>query len=78
MGGLSTPLILLRKSFRGFSSIITGSGWTDEKKEIKTFESSPYHQPAVQLRLYDDDGEVADIDIKPVDNYRDKLESLLL
>jgi len=46
--------------------------------EIETFESSPYHLAAVQIRQYDDDGKVAGLDIKPVGNYRDKLESLLL
>ena len=45
--------------------------------EIKTFESNPYHEAAVKTRLYDDDGKVADLDIKPVKSYRDKLESLL-
>ncbi len=45
--------------------------------EIETFESSPYHQSAVQVRRYDDDGKVAGLDIKPVGSYRDKLESLL-
>jgi len=46
--------------------------------EIETFESSPYHQSAVQVRRYDDDGKVAGLDIKPVQAYRDKLQSLLL
>jgi predicted HD phosphohydrolase len=46
--------------------------------EIETFESSPYHQSAVQVRHYDDDGKVAGLDIKPVQAYRDKLQSLLL
>jgi len=46
--------------------------------EIETFESSPYHQSAIQIRRYDDDGKVAGLEIKPVDSYRDKLESLLL
>ena len=46
--------------------------------EIEMFESSPYHQYAIQIRRYDDDGKVAGLEIKPVDSYRDKLESLLL
>jgi len=46
--------------------------------EIETFESSQYHQSAVQVRRYDDDGKVAGLNIKPVGNYRGKLESLLL
>jgi len=46
--------------------------------EIETFESGPYHLAAIQVRQYDDDGKVAGLDIKPVGNYRGKLESLLL
>ena len=46
--------------------------------EINEFESNPYHQSAVKARLYDDDGKVAGLDIKPVAAYRDKLESLLV
>jgi predicted HD phosphohydrolase len=46
--------------------------------EIEKFESSQYHQSAVQLRRYDDDGKVTGPEIKPVGSYRDKLESLLL
>ena len=46
--------------------------------EIEMFESSPYHQSAVQVRRYDDDGKVVGLDIKSVENYRHKLESLLL
>jgi predicted HD phosphohydrolase len=46
--------------------------------EIEMFESSQYHQSAIQIRRYDDDGKVAGLEIKPVDSYRDKLESLLL
>ena len=45
--------------------------------EIKAFESSPYHEAAVKTRLYDDDGKVAGLDIRPVKSYREKLESLL-
>lgn len=45
--------------------------------ETAEFESNPYHLSAVKLRLYDDEGKVAGLDIKPVHQYRDKLESLL-
>ncbi len=45
--------------------------------EIEAFESSPYHQAAVQLRRYDDDGKVAGLDIKPVQGYQNMLQSLL-
>jgi len=46
--------------------------------EISEFESNPYHQLAVKARLYDDDGKVAGLDIKPVAAYREKLETLLV
>lgn len=45
--------------------------------EIEQFESSPHHKDAVQLRLYDDDGKVAGLVIKPVTEYRQTLESML-
>ncbi len=45
--------------------------------EIETFEANPFHKDAVQLRLYDDDGKVAGLEIKPVTEYRSRLESLL-
>ncbi|MCZ6469831.1 MAG: HD domain-containing protein [Gammaproteobacteria bacterium] len=45
--------------------------------EIEAFESSPYHQAAVQLRHYDDDGKVAGLDIKPVQSYQNMLQSVL-
>lgn len=45
--------------------------------EVEKFETRPYHKDAVRLRLYDDDGKVAGLTIKPVTGYRDTLESLL-
>lgn len=45
--------------------------------EVALFEANPYHQDAVRLRLYDDEGKVAGLSIKPVSDYRDTLESLL-
>jgi predicted HD phosphohydrolase len=48
------------------------------KAEIETFESSPYHQAAVQLRRYDDDGKIAGLEIKSVQGYKNTLQSLLL
>ena len=45
--------------------------------EIETFEANPFHKDAIQLRLYDDDGKVAGLEIKPVTEYRSRLESLL-
>ena len=46
--------------------------------EIEQFETRPHHKNAVKLRLYDDDGKVAGLTIKPVAEYRGTLESLLL
>jgi predicted HD phosphohydrolase len=46
--------------------------------EIANFESNSHYPAAVQLRRYDDDGKVAGLDIRPVESYRDKLESLLV
>jgi len=45
--------------------------------EVEQFEANPYHQDAVKLRLYDDDGKVAGLTIKPVTDYRAMLESQL-
>ncbi len=46
-------------------------------REVEQFEANPYHQDAVQVRLYDDDGKVTGLTIKPVTDYRATLESLL-
>ncbi len=46
--------------------------------EVRQFESSPYYRDAVKARLYDDDGKIAGLTIKPVREYRKMLESLLL
>jgi phosphonate degradation associated HDIG domain protein len=46
--------------------------------EVDAFESSPYHRDAVRLRLYDDDGKVAGLEIRAAREYRGLLESLLL
>jgi predicted HD phosphohydrolase len=46
--------------------------------EVERFESNPHYKDAVQLRLYDDDGKVAGLTIKPITDYRQTLESLLL
>ena len=46
--------------------------------EVEEFESNPHYLAAVDVRRYDDDGKVAGLDIKPVESYRDKLESLLV
>ena len=46
--------------------------------EIEAFEANPHHQNAVKLRLYDDDGKVAGLTIKPVSDYRATMEALLL
>lgn len=49
-----------------------------EKTEIDIFKANYHHQAAIKVRLYDDDGKVAGLDIKPVGSYREKLDSLLL
>ena len=46
--------------------------------EIDAFEANSFHRDAVRLRLYDDDGKVAGLEIKPVTEYRALLESLML
>jgi predicted HD phosphohydrolase len=46
--------------------------------EVDAFEANPHHRSAVKARLYDDDGKVAGLTIKPVTEYRDMLESLLM
>jgi len=48
------------------------------EQEIADFESSPYHQTAVKIRHYDDDGKVEGLNIRTVEQYRDSLEALLL
>ena len=45
--------------------------------EVEQFEANPYHKQAVKLRLYDDDGKIAGLEIKPVTEYRTTLESLV-
>lgn len=45
--------------------------------EIEEFEANSYHQAAVKLRLYDDDGKISGLNIKPVYHYRPMLESLM-
>ncbi|MBT8433027.1 MAG: HD domain-containing protein [Gammaproteobacteria bacterium] len=47
------------------------------RAEVERFESNPYHKQAVRLRLYDDDGKVAGLEIKPVTEYRATLEALV-
>ncbi len=46
-------------------------------EEITRFEANPWHQDAVKLRLYDDDGKVANLSIKPATAYRKALASQL-
>lgn len=47
-------------------------------EEVARFEANPYHRDAVKLRLYDDDGKVHGLNIKPVTEYRATLEAQLL
>jgi len=46
-------------------------------EEITRFEDNAYHADAVKLRLYDDDGKVAGLTIKPVSAYRAAMKSQL-
>lgn len=45
--------------------------------EVVEFESNPWHQDAVRLRRYDDDGKVKGLTIRPVTDYRDAMQALL-
>lgn len=45
--------------------------------EVAAFEANPHHRAAVRLRLYDDDGKVAGLSIKPIAEYRARLRALL-
>ena len=45
--------------------------------EVAEFESNAHHQAAVRVRVYDDDGKVAGLDIRPFAEYHDLLRSLL-
>ena len=45
--------------------------------EAEEFESNPWHQDAVRLRRYDDDGKVRGLTIRPVTDYRAAMNSLL-
>ena len=47
------------------------------REEIEAFEANPHHRDAIRLRLYDDDGKVAGLQIRPASQYRDLLESIL-
>jgi phosphonate degradation associated HDIG domain protein len=48
------------------------------KEEVSAFEANPFHAFAVKARLYDDNGKVAGLEIKPVASYRNQLQSLIL
>ena len=54
---------------------VQGGPMSDD--EVAVFEASPHHRDAVKLRLYDDDGKVRGLTIKPAREYRRMLESLL-
>ena len=45
--------------------------------EVAAFEQNPWHEDAVRLRRYDDDGKVAGLKIESVEYYRPLLTSLL-
>ena len=64
-----------RLSAASVNSLMVQGGPMNES-EIDQFEANSYHRDAVQVRLYDDDGKVAGLDIKPIADYRDRLEFL--
>ena len=45
--------------------------------EVRQFEARPFYREAVKLRLYDDDGKVAGLAIKPVSGYRDTMAAMV-
>ena len=47
-------------------------------KEAKKFASLKFHNEAIMLRKYDDDGKVPDLKIKKIDYYRDLINSQLI
>ena len=47
-------------------------------KEAKKFTSLKFHNEAIMLRKYDDDGKVPDLKIKKIDYYRDLINSQLI
>ena len=47
------------------------------RDEIERFEADSYHREAVRMRLYDDDGKAAGLEIRLTFEYRDKLTVLL-
>lgn len=68
---------LQRLSAASVNSLLVQGGPMLEA-EIEQFRANSYHQDAVQIRLYDDDGKVAGLTIKPITDYRETLESLLV
>ena len=71
------PGYIKRLSAASIDSLNVQGGPMSES-EVKTFEANPFHFSAVKARYYDDDGKVAGLNIKPVKEYRDQMESLLL
>lgn len=65
-----------RLSAASVNSLNVQGGPMDDA-EVRAFEANPHHRQAVKLRLYDDDGKVAGLTIKPVTDYRETLESLV-
>ena len=68
---------LQRLSAASVNSLMVQGGPMNDA-EIEQFEANSYHRDAIQVRLYDDDGKVAGLDIRPISDYRDRLESLLI
>lgn len=47
-----------------------------KKHQVQKFESNPFHEDAIQLRLWDDQGKVPKQQTASLDHYRPLLESL--
>ena len=45
--------------------------------EVADFEANPFHEDAVRLRRYDDDGKVAGLVINPAESYRATMQALV-
>lgn len=48
------------------------------ESEARTFEAEPYHEQAVRLRRWDEEGKREDVPLRPLGDYRELLEGLVL
>jgi phosphonate degradation associated HDIG domain protein len=71
------PAYLKQLSDASIGSLRVQGGPMD-RDEVRQFEARPFYREAVKLRLYDDDGKVAGLTIKPVNEYRETMAALLI